>query len=194
MDINFKLDFFYYQEKAILDGEDPNMTELKPHIDKFKNFITKQPLDKVAELLILSYKEKYAQTQFWIMELLSEDSHLIHEKYPSYLDEETDYFLGTKKINRNDLKHIICKKILDLEKGCFFSTYIEFEFVKEQNINKFKEAVERSLNGKQYQILQSNGEITFKVENSPIAKIEIANKKIKTIFNPDKWISYYGFG
>ena len=194
MDINFKLDFFYYQEKAILDGRDPKMIELTPHIDKFKTFLTTQPLDKIIELFIHSYKDKYAQTQFWIMKLLVQNSRLIDDKYPSYLDEETDQFLSAKSINRDDLKHFICKMILDLERGCYFSNYIEFAFMKEQNINKFKEAVERSLNGKQYQILQSNGEITFKVENSPIAKVEITNKKIKTIFNPEKWIAYYGLG
>lgn len=194
MDINFKLDFFYYQEKAILDGRDPKMIELTPHIDKFKTFLTTQPLDKIIELLIHTYKDKYAQTQFWIMKLLVRNSRLIDDKYPSYLDEETDQFLSAKSINRDDLKHFICKMILDLEKGCYFSNYIEFAFMNEQNINKFKEAVERSLNGKQYQILQSNGEITVKVENSPISKIEITNKKIKTIFNPEKWIAYYGLG
>ncbi|WP_262150910.1 hypothetical protein [Chryseobacterium foetidum] len=194
MDINFKLDFFYYQEKAILDGRDPKMIELTPDIDKFEKFLKTQPLDKIIELLIHTYKDKYAQTQFWIMKLLVSNSLLIDDKYPSYLDEETDTFLSSKKIDRNDLKHFICKMILDLEKGCYFSNYIEFAFMKEQNINKFKEAVERSLDGKQYQILQSNGEITFKVENSPIAKVEITNKKIKTVFNPEKWIAYYGLG
>ena len=194
MDINFKLDFFYYQEKAILDGRDPKMIELTPHIDKFETFLKTQSLDKIIELFIFTYKDKYAQTQFWRMRLLDDNALLVDDKYPSYLDEETDSFLSADSINRNDLKHFICKMILDLERGCYFSNYIEFAFIKEQNINKFKEVVERSLNGKQYQTLQSNGEITFKVENSPIAKVEISNKKIKTIFNPEKWIAYYGLG
>ncbi|OCK50468.1 hypothetical protein BA768_04755 [Chryseobacterium sp. CBo1] len=194
MDINFKLDFFYYNELPVLDGRDPKMIELTPHIDKFKTFLATQPLDKIIELLVFTYKDKYAQTQFWTRKLLVNNSRLIDDEYPPYLDEDTDKFLSADSINRNDLKHFICKMILDLERGCYFSNYIEFAFMKEQNINKFKEAVERSLNGKQYQILQSNGEITFKVENSPIAKVEITNKKVKTIFNPEKWIAYYGLG
>ncbi|SHL41298.1 hypothetical protein [Chryseobacterium polytrichastri] len=194
MDINFKLDFFYYDELFVLDGIDPKTTELKPHIDKFKSFITTKPLDKVVELLIFSYKEKYAQNHFWTMNLLIEDSYKIEDKYPSYLDEKTDIYLSSKKINRIDFEHLICKLKFDTDKGCCFSEYMEFSFKQQQNINKFKEAVEKSLNGKQYQIIQSNDNLTFKVENSPIALVEITGKKVKITINPDKWIAYYGLG
>ena len=194
MNIDFKLDFFYYNEMVVLDGIDPKMIELKPHINKFKTFLTTQSLEKTIELFIYVYRDKYAQTFFWTSSLYDVNSPSVKEKYPANLDENTDWFLGFKNMNRDDIQHIHFKRIFDLERVCYFSNYTEFAFIKKQNVGKFKDGIEKSLNGKQYQVLQSNGQITYIVENSPIAKIEIATEKIKIIFNPEKWIAYYGLG
>ena len=60
MELDFKLDFFYYQKQLILDAADEDHEKLQPDAWKFEDYIKKTSIKEILELLILSYAKEYA--------------------------------------------------------------------------------------------------------------------------------------
>ncbi|OED44519.1 hypothetical protein AB832_01920 [Flavobacteriaceae bacterium (ex Bugula neritina AB1)] len=191
MNLDFNLDFLYYQEKAILDARDPKMKELDPHISKFTSFFKNEPLMDILKLISKMYKNMHPQEKYLYRGFLIEDAYKINLEYPDYVDEESDLYIADKKLNRLDLKHVFLKRFDDAANNAYFLKEMELAFVSSQDHTAIADGIEEELKEVVYRRLDAVEEITFEVENSPIASIKISRDAFNMFINPDKWVRYF---
>jgi hypothetical protein len=192
MNIDFDLAFLYYQEEGILDGVDPNMEQLYPHIDKFKKFIGSSSLSDLLQLICISYKEEYGQDKYWYSELLIKGAYKIAVIYPSDLDEEADIYLPKEKMIRKDLNHLTLKMFNDVKNNSYLLKEMEIVFKEPQDHLVLAQNIEEGLEGVSFTREDTLEEIAITVSDSPIASIAINATTFRMIINQDRWVRYFG--
>jgi hypothetical protein len=188
MNIDFDLTFLYYQEVGILDGVDPKMEELYPHIDKFKVFVNTASLSDLLQLACISYKEKYGQEHYWFDQFLIEDAYKIETVYPDDLDEKIDLYLPKEKITRKDLKHLTLRMFDDINKKASFMKEMEVVFKESQEHLLLSQSIEEVSFTRE----DTPEDIVFTVLDSPIASITINATTFKMVINQGKCVRYFG--
>ncbi|GGG23246.1 hypothetical protein GCM10011344_24980 [Dokdonia pacifica] len=192
MNIDFKLDFLYYQEEGILDGVDPKMQELYPHINKFGEFINMTSISDLLQLLCISYKKEYCQEHYWFDQFMIEGAYKIRTIYPDDLDEEIDLYLPEEKMVRDDLQYLAFKMFNDINRNASFVKEIVINFKESQNYLAIAQSIEDGLEGVSFTREDILDETIFIVLNSPIANIMISTDSFKMVINENKWIKYFG--
>jgi len=192
MNLDFKLDFLYYQEQQILDGKDPKMDELRPHIFKFKEYMGAAPLENIIQLILHAHEEKYPQPKYWYTKLLVPNSSSIEVTYPSDLDEESDLYLSPKEMTRDDLSHLILRQFDDVANNSFLLKELELAFEEPQDYPALVQTIEGSLEGLTFVKDETLEETVFTVEDSPIANVRITPNTFVLGINQDTWIRYLG--
>ncbi|MCK8482295.1 DUF4070 domain-containing protein [Psychroserpens algicola] len=191
MKTNLNLDFLYYQEQQILDGKDPNMETYEEQEDTFIDFVSTKPLSDVIKLFILSYKEKYAQHNFFAGCFYDIKTGMEQSTEPENIGEH-DFFMSKEKMTRKDIEHIILRIFKDdYEKtNTRFLKELELVFTEPQDFNN---AITNALAGKDFSINELEGRKLFIIENSAISEIEISPLKFVLRTNSEKWVAYYGW-
>ncbi|WP_299674404.1 hypothetical protein [uncultured Dokdonia sp.] len=190
MNIDFDIAFLYYQELAVLDGQDPKMEELRSHIDKFKKYVESSSLSDLLKLICISYKSKYGQESYWYTQLLIQDAYKIEAVYPSDLDEDSDLYLPEEKMIRKDLKHLILKRFDDFKNNAYLLKEMEIVFKESQDQLMLAQSIEGALGETSFMREDTLEETVFTVTNSPIASITINASTFIIVINQDKWIEY----
>ncbi len=186
---NINLDFLYYQRVAVLDGVDPKEEKLKKTARVFKKNMKEYKLNEVIQLIIYSYKENYAQHKFFSACFYDVKTGLDRPQEPEGIGKY-DQYMSKQNMARKDIEHSILRIFKDdYEKtNARFLKEMELLFVDNQEL---KDSVEEALEGKEFS-KNEDGEITiYKVEDSPIAEIELSPKKFVLRTNSDKWKAYY---
>lgn len=189
MNINLNLDFLYYQEEQILDGKDPNMKTYNEQEEVFDNYMISKSILKVVQVIILSYKEKYAQYKFFSTCFYDLNSPLDRPEKPKHLGKY-DFYMPKEEMSRKDIEHIILRKVRDEKRHSVrYLKELELMFVEPQILG---DAIEEALEGKEFSINESTENITYNIENSAISEIEVSPTKFVLRTNQDKWAVYYG--
>jgi hypothetical protein len=189
MNLDFNLDFFYYQKQIILDGEDPIFLENLKHEIKFWEYTKQASVEDIIELIVFVYAKKYAINQWYSA---FSDKKNVDSTYPEGLDPELDLYLSQEQIASKYVKSFACKHFDDPEQNTFFVEWIRLEFVNPQQLEGLVQAIIRGLKGVNYTESNEGGLVVFNIQDSPISKIEITSTSFRIDFNPDKWIAYYG--
>ncbi|XRE43157.1 hypothetical protein ACIVBQ_001361 [Tenacibaculum discolor] len=186
-DIN--LDFLYYQRTSVLDGVDPKEEEYKKVARVFKRKMKQCELSEVIELIILGYKEQYAQHKFYSICFYDVNSPLERPEKPEYLGKN-DFYMPKEEMARKDIEHLILRIFEDdyQKTNTNYLKELELLFVEEQDFNI---AIEEVLEGKVFSKKESSEAIIYEVEDSSIKEIEVTQKKFIMRTNPDKWKAYY---
>ena len=146
MNTDINLDFLYYQRIAVLDGVDPQEEEYKKVARVFKNKMKTCKLDEAVQLIILGYKEKYAQQGFYSTCFYEVKIPIIDIEYPDYLGEN-DFYMPKEEMTRKDIEHLILRIYEDdYEKtNTDYLQELELAFTAPQDLNT---AIEKVLEGK----------------------------------------------
>ncbi|NAS30950.1 hypothetical protein GTQ40_08220 [Flavobacteriaceae bacterium R38] len=192
MKIDFNLDFLYYQEKQILDATDPKMDELRPDIESFETYLKTTSILNIVALIVKSYSNNYPQEKYWYTKLLVENAYKINVEYPDNLDEEADLYAITEEIERNDIKHLILRRFDDFKNNSYFLNSLELAFIEPQNLDKLSEAIQRELGNISFSINNTNQQVIFSVDNSPISEIILKPDSFLLNINPNKRVRYFG--
>ncbi len=189
MNTDIKLDFLYYQEAQILDASDPNMEIYKPQEEKFDNFMVTKSILEIVELIITSYKDKYAQHKFFAGCFYDVSKPMIDTQYPDYLDEH-DFYIPKEEMTREDIKHLILRIFKDdyNKTNARYLKELELVFLKPQNLNN---TILKALESKEVSMQETNGVIIYTVADSAISEIEISSTRFLMRTNSDKWKAYY---
>ncbi|WP_299119600.1 hypothetical protein [uncultured Tenacibaculum sp.] len=186
---NINLDFLYYQRKLILDGVDPKEEEYKSVARIFENEMKKCELSKAVQLIILGYKEKYAQHKFYGGCFYEVKTPMVDTEYPDYLGPN-DFYMPKQEMSRRDIEHLILRIFKDdYEKtNTRYLQELELMFTEPQDLN---DVIEKTLKDKEFSKKESYKSTFFIVEDSPISEIEVSSKKFIMRTNSDKWKAYY---
>lgn len=190
MNLDFNLDFFYYQREGILDGEDPIYVANRKHEIKFWEYTKQASVEDIIELIVSVYAKKYAINQWY--SAFSDLEKKVDSTYPEDLDPELDLYLSQEEITSKHVKSYACKHFDDPEQNTFFVEWIRLEFVNSQQLYGLVQAIIRGLKDVNYTESNEGGLVVFNMQDSPISKIEITSTSFRIDFNPDKWIAYYG--
>ena len=188
--MNLDLKFFYYPVKQILDAKDEEYIALWPIMDDFEKYINTSSIPEVCELIVISYKQQYAQQKYWYRKLLNGDSFGIDYEYPKELDEEADLFAPKEVLERNDFEYVLMRQFDDVEKNCYYLKEFEIKFSTSQDLIQFQVAIENGLEGKTFTKSSIANEVSYVVTNSSISKIVISDTKFLMHINPEKWVWY----
>lgn len=192
MKIDFELEFLYYQERAILDGTDPKMKELEPHIEKFAHYITTVPIKELLKLMIIAYKDRFGQSNYWADYQIKRNrlDYDYNFEYPEDLDEDKDLYMPTKVLERTDLQYIIVRKKLATK---YLNPFLDtFEIAYKGLQPDFSSTVQEALSGKAVTKTVNGDHTIFDLQESPIARITLSNDKFIMKINPDYWKFYGG--
>ena len=183
------LEFLYYQQKGVLDGVDPKMIELRPYIDEFKEYLSKEKLGNIVELLISSYLDMYAQSKYFFRGFLDADTYTIKVDYPDFVDLEKDLYLPIELMHRNDISYIYFNNFDDEDNtNALFLDELELSFVdKEHGIAT---AVETALSGLDFSKEAVDNGFLYKLTNTPILEISVAPQEFRMKLNPEHWEVY----
>jgi len=193
MELNFNLDFLYYQKLIYLgNGKDEQLEAYREDIANFKTYLKTASLNNVINVIALAYKNKYAQEGYILRKLLVRGSSQIEVDYPEYVNEDSDLYLHPQHIDREDINYIYFKRLDDPENNTYYLEYLEMSVKTKLNLIVLKEQLEQVLDGKTYQVTNNEGVLSFTVEDSAIKSIEITENKFTMVTNPDKWERYLG--
>ncbi|PKH50016.1 hypothetical protein CXF68_04540 [Tenacibaculum sp. Bg11-29] len=173
----------------VLDGVDPKEEQYKQIVSSFNKKMKECELNKAVQLIILGYKEKYAQYKFYGGCFYEIKTPIIDTEYPDYLGMN-DFYMPKEEMKRKDIEHLILRIFKDdYEKtNTRYLQELELVFTESQDLN---DTIEKTLKGKVFSKKESSESIIFTVEDSPISEIEITSKKFILRTNPDKWKAYY---
>ncbi|WP_420571851.1 hypothetical protein [Kordia sp.] len=186
------LKFFYYPVKQILDAKDEEYIALWPIMDDFEKYINTAPILEICRLIVISYKEQYAQQKYWYRKLLDGNAFGIDYEYPKELDEESDRYAPKKVLKRNDFEYVLMRQFDDAAKNCYYLKEFEIKFSTSQNLVEFQTAIESGLEGKAFTKSSTTDQISYIVSNSPISKVVISNTKFLMYIDSEKWVWYPG--
>ena len=190
MEIDFELDFLYYEKKFFFDKEDPKIEELEPHIEKFAHYIKTAPIKELLKLMIITYKDRFGQSNYWAVYQIKRNRLDYNYEYPEDLDKDKDAYLPAKVLERTDLQHIIVrKKLATRYRNPFLDT---FEIAYKEPQPDFSSTVQEALSGKAVTKTVNGDHTIFDVQESPIARITLSNDKFIMKINPDYWKFYGG--
>jgi hypothetical protein len=189
MNTNINLDFLYYQAMPVLGGIDPKEEKYDDIADVFYERMVSSQLSEAIQLIILGYKEKFAQYKFYATCFYDVNIPLEDSKYPEGLSKY-DYFMPKTKMARNDIQHLILRIFKDDYKktNARFLKEMELVFTSSQNLNN---VIEDALEGKEVIITQVDDVVKYSVVDSAISEIEVSPLKFIMRINSDKWKAYY---
>ncbi|WP_428743393.1 hypothetical protein [Tenacibaculum sp.] len=191
MKLDFNLDFLYYQGELILDGRDEKKEELRPDSIKFKKYVKETSIENLVELLILSYAKRYANDIYWSTRFIGDLDNNI--SYPEELNEDIDFYLEEKEISKEGITKVVFKKYDDIDKNCYYTEWMYFEFTDQHNINNLLEPIKKGLQNVTYSQRQESSDVIIEPKDSAILKITVSSSSLRVDLNPDKWKVYRGF-
>jgi hypothetical protein len=184
MNIDFKLEFFYYREKIIFGGEDQYFLSLLPDIDKAQTYVKACQLSEFLRLYTRALSNNYViPIQMWRM--ISTYSKNVDLPYPEYVNPDSDFYIHQHNLTRSDLYSIYYKLHRRDDNFCFLEL-IEMRFLANQNTNELAEEIEKELQEKQFSKIVGTS-IIYQVSDSPIKTIEISESIFKLTINSDYW-------
>lgn len=191
MKINFELDFLYYQpENYVLDGKDEKKEKLRPHSIKFKKFINEASLENLIELLVFSYAKEYANNIYWYNRFMGDlDRNTI---FPKELNPHIDVYLEKKEITKKQLSKVIFKMYDDIEKNCYYTKWMYFEFTNQQSLSTLLGAIKKGLKDINYTETENDSIVTIDIEDSAILNITVSSNDLRIELNSKKWKVYRG--
>ncbi|CAA0205881.1 hypothetical protein ACE1MK_07770 [Tenacibaculum maritimum] len=183
------LEFLYYQRKLVLDGVDSQEIEYKKIARIFKNRMKVCELEEAIQLIILGYKEQYAQHKFYSTCFYEVKTPIIDTEYPENLRKH-DFYMPKEEMSRDDIEHLILRIFEEdyTKTNTDYLKELELVFTDPQSLPL---PIEEALEGKDFSKRESSDTIIYTVENSPIKEIEITSKKFVLRTNRDKWKAYY---
>lgn len=190
MNTDINLDFLYYQRVAVLDGVDLKEQRMNELESLFDDFMKKRELSDVIKLMILGYKEKYAQHKFYAGCFYDVSTGFNRPEKPDYLNEY-DYYMHNKNMSRKDIEHIILRVFKDDYEKTNTRYLEELELVFTESQNNLSEAIEEALEEKEFTKNESTESTIYTVEDSAISEIEINPTKFILRTNKEKWKAYY---
>ena len=192
METDFKLDFLYYQEKAILDAKDPKMKEYLEDISRFQDFIKNESLINVVKIICRVYLNEYAQGKYIYRGFIIDGAYKINLVYPDFVDQESDLYVAENKLSREDINYVYFKRFDDAENNSYFLKELEIGFASLQDLMGIAKGVEEELGVTEFKRFNNSEGIEFIIKDSPIASIKIGSDKFNMIINQEKWIRYFG--
>ena len=171
---------FLWEEKNILvlDAPDPFFEKWGEEKYKYTEFIKKESIEKVIELLIVSFKTKYPR-DYWFVSLANgiEASDSIYADSPYKVVDEGH-------LRRTDMKAY--KFLSKVDADDFEYDYERvFEFKSEVQLTA---VVEEHLSGLAFDKTVSLDSTLFQVTNSPIAEIELTPLSFRLTINEDFYV------
>ena len=161
----------------ILDAPDPFDEKWRDDYLKLYNFIEFEPLEKVIDLIILMYKDKYPKEVVYT-------SMSTMKTYKHIYKKEGYKITDGKHLVRNDIYKFKYKRKLDKD---------EFEYLVEmvlefKDIISLAKIIEKRLKGKEYTKQENGDNIIYTINKSPLASVEITSKSFKMIINEDYYV------
>ncbi|WP_046759376.1 hypothetical protein [Kordia jejudonensis] len=171
------LGFLWDRYIPILGATSPYELKWDNEIDKFDEYLQKEPIEKMLEAVVIAFKDQYPRALFLYGALSI--------GFYSQIVEEGEYRgLNQKDIKRNDIlkyRHKLYTNPEDYE----FIVEIILEYISTFNVVSF---VENGLAGKLYTKIEQNGYTVFKVQDSPIAEISVSTTKFHLKINKEKLV------
>jgi hypothetical protein len=181
---DLKLDFLWLKNPyMILGKKDPFWETWQPERWKFSEFVETAPIEKVLELIILVYKDKYPRA-YWT-------GNFITLKGSDNVQESEGYFVFTEEyLERNEMSKYKVKLKQDAGSIDYLSEMI---IELKEPFDDMISMVENTLNGKGYTKTTQNGNTLYELSNSPLLKLEVSPTLFALTVN-DKFHEDLGFG
>lgn len=172
---------FLWAEKGgivIMDAADPFWEKWDGELLKYLSFIEHAPLEKVIELLLISFKDRYPR-DFWNMAFsLGAESGRNNNKQGVYDVYESQF------INREDIVRVKRRRREDIY-GFEYDCEKIFEFREDINLIP---VVEKTLADHAYTQSTSGARLIYTLRNSPIARIELHRRRFKMVINSKYYV------
>jgi len=175
-DIN--LGFLWIEKTSFwLDAPDPFDEKWRDDRVKLSYFIELEPLEKVIDLIILMYKDKYPKNSVF--------AGISTGRSARYVYMENGYeVIDGENISRTDITKYKDKNKLDKD-GFEYLVEMVLEFKDTISLAKI---IEKRLIGKEYTKQENGDNIIYTINKSPLASVEISSKSFKMIINEDYYV------
>lgn len=163
--------------------KDPFWQEWQPERWKFSEFIETAPIEKVLELIIIAYKDKYPRN-YWFGMFTKLEAH-------KHVREDNGYrFVDSEYLERKEFFKYSYKYLEDADGIKYLSEMI---IELKEPFSDMISMVERTLSGKTYTKASRNGNTIYQLTDSPLLKLEVADKYFALTVN-DTFHTDLGFG
>lgn len=181
---DLKLDFLWLKNPyMILGKKDPFWETWQPERWKFSEFVETAPIEKVLELIIIAYKDKYPR-EYWTGIFMTRKGAREVKRIDGYSIFKEDY------LSKDDMATYKVKLKQDAGGIDYLSEMI---IELKEPYSDMISMVERTLSGKTYTKASRNGNTIYQLTDSPLLKLEVAEKYFALTVNDD-FHTDLGFG
>ena len=169
---DIQLDFLWLSRGGpILDAPDPFWEKWGEEELKLSEFIKTESISKLVQLIVTAYKEQYPRSD-WGGVILD---------HTTYTPKKEDGYsiIEASSITRKDIKKVKSKYVTD-DRDLNYLSELIYEFT---DAHELEVPIETILEGKTYEKVINVNEITYTVEESPIAQVVITPQIFKLIVN-----------
>lgn len=167
----------------VLGKKDPFWQEWQPERWKFSEFVETASIEKILELILIAYKDKYPRNYwFGIFATLEASKHV--QEINGYQVVDCKYF------NRREFSKYSDKYKVD-SGGIEYLSEMIIEL--KEPYSDMISMVERTLSGNTYTKASRNGNTIYQLTDSPLLKLEVAEKYFALTVNDD-FHADLGFG
>jgi hypothetical protein len=169
---DIQLDFLWLSRGGpILDAPDPFWEKWADEKLKLSDFIKTESISKLVQLIVTAYKDQYPRS-YWGGAILD---------HTTYTPKKEDGYsvIEASSITRKDIKKVKSKYDTDDRDLSYLSELI-YVFT---DIQELEAPIETILESKAYEKATNVNEITYTVEESPIAQIIITPQSFRLIVN-----------